>query len=251
MLYRYRDKDVFYELTGLGNPVLMLHGWGCDHAIFDSLVPVLSRDYSVYALDFPGFGASEEPDTVWGVELYTQFLEAFCKDLGIENPGIVAHSFGGRVAILYASRNACSRLFLMDAAGVKPRRSLKYYVKVYSYKAAKFFFNKILRNPEAWNARRAKAGSADYRNASPMMKAVLSKVVNEDLCDRMPLIKAPALLFWGEADTATPLSDAQKMNRLIPDSGLVTVPGGSHFSFLDNPYLAKRVLASFFNVTEV
>ena len=111
--------------------------------------------------------------------------------------------------------------------------------------------NKILRNPEAWNARRAKAGSADYRNASPMMKAVLSKVVNEDLCDRMPLIKAPALLFWGEADTATPLSDAQKMNRLIPDSGLVTVPGGSHFSFLDNPYLAKRVLASFFNVTEV
>ena len=106
MLYRYRDKDVFYELTGQGNPVLMLHGWGCDHAIFDSLVPVLSRDYSVYALDFPGFGTSEEPDSVWGVELYTQFLEAFCKDLGIENPGIVAHSFGGRVAILFASRNA-------------------------------------------------------------------------------------------------------------------------------------------------
>ena len=41
------------------------------------------------------------------------------------------------------------------------------------------------------------------------------------------------------------------MNKLSPDSGLVTVPGGSHFSFLDNPYLAKRVLASFFNVTEV
>ena len=119
MLYRYRDKDVFYEQTGQGSPVLTLHGWGCDHAIFDSLVPVLSKEYSVYALDFPGFGASEEPDSVWGVELYTQFLEAFCKDLGIENPGIVAHSFGGRVAILFASRNACSRLFLMDAAGVR------------------------------------------------------------------------------------------------------------------------------------
>ena len=229
----------------------MLHGWGCDHSIFDSLVPVLSNDYSVYALDFPGFGTSEEPESVWGVELYTQFLEAFCKDLDIENPGIVAHSFGGRVAILFASRNACSRLFLMDVAGVKPHRTLKYYVKVYLYKAGKFLYNKILRNPQAWEARRAKAGSADYRNASPRMKAVLSKVVNEDLCDRMPLIKAPTLLFWGEADTATPLSDAQKMNKLIPDSGLVTVPGGSHFSFLDNPYLAKRVLASFFNVTEV
>ena len=40
------------------------------------------------------------------------------------------------------------------------------------------------------------------------------------------------------------------MDKLIPDSVLVTVPGGSHFSFLDSPFLAKRVLASFFNVKE-
>ena len=251
MLYRYRERDVFYDQTGQGSPVVMLHGWGCDHSIFASLVPVLSSQYCVYSLDFLGFGESQEPDFVWGVEEYTKFFEAFCKDLGIENPGIVAHSFGGRVALLFASRNACSRLFLMDAAGVKPHRTLKYYAKVYTYKAAKFFYLKILRNPDAWNEKRSKAGSSDYRNASPVMKAVLSKVVNEDLCSRMPLIKAPTLLFWGEADTATPLSDAQKMNSLIPDSGLVTVPGGTHFSFLDNPFLAKRVLASFFNVKEV
>jgi pimeloyl-ACP methyl ester carboxylesterase len=78
-----------------------------------------------------------------------------------------------------------------------------------------------------------------------MMRAILSKVVNEDLCDLMPKISAPTLLFWGENDTATPLSDAKKMESLIPDAGLVTVAGAGHFSFLENPQLFERVLASF------
>ena len=79
-----------------------------------------------------------------------------------------------------------------------------------------------------------------------MMRAILSKCVNEDLCHLMPKISAPTLLFWGENDTATPLSDAKKMESLIPDAGLVTVAGAGHFSFLENPQLFERVLGSFF-----
>ncbi len=63
----------------------------------------------------------------------------------------------------------------------------------------------------------------------------------------MPSIKAPTLLIWGEDDTATPLSDAKKMERLIPDAGLVSFPGCGHYSFLDNPYLFGSVLKSFIN----
>ena len=80
------------------------------------------------------------------------------------------------------------------------------------------------------------------------MRAVLSKVVNEDLRSRMKHIKAPVLLFWGELDTATPLSDALQMERLIPDAGLVTVPGAGHFSFLENPALFRAVLKSFLKI---
>ena len=94
-------------------------------------------------------------------------------------------------------------------------------------------------------ARRAKAGSSDYNQASPMMRRVLSKVVNEDLCHLMPKITAPTLLFWGENDTATPLADAKKMEKLIPDAGLVTVAGAGHFSFLENTPLFLRVAESF------
>ena len=78
-----------------------------------------------------------------------------------------------------------------------------------------------------------------------MMRAILSKCVNEDLKHVMPLIKAPTLLIWGENDTATPLSDAKTMEKLIPDAGLVSFPGCGHYSFLDNPIGYKAVIKEF------
>ena len=95
------------------------------------------------------------------------------------------------------------------------------------------------------DARRAKAGSSDYASASPMMRRILSKVVNEDLSDRLPMIKAPTLLIWGENDTATPISDARKMEKLIPDAGLVAFAACGHYSFLDNPMQFAAVLRSY------
>jgi pimeloyl-ACP methyl ester carboxylesterase len=185
---------------------------------------------------------------VWGVEEYTRSVEALALEEGIESPILVGHSFGGRVSILFASRNNTRKIILTDAAGVKPKRSLTYYRKVYTYKLLKrlapIFLGKE-RAQELINQRRTKAGSSDYNNASPRMRAILSKVVNEDLCHLMPKISAPTLLFWGENDTATPLSDAKRMEKLIPDAGLVTVAGAGHYAFLENTPLFLRVVESF------
>ncbi|MDE6366944.1 MAG: alpha/beta hydrolase, partial [Muribaculaceae bacterium] len=76
---------------------------------------------------------------------------------------------------------------------------------------------------------------------------ILSRVVNEDLCGVMPAIKAPVLLVWVEAETATPLADAKKMESLIPGSGLVSFPGAGHYSFLERPAQFAAVLTSFLN----
>lgn len=246
MFFEYQNKKVYYEDRGQGKLIVFLHGWGCDHKIFDAITTPLSGTHRVIALDFPGFGESDEPDTVWGVEDYTRCLEAFCKGLSIEKPNLVGHSFGGRVSILFASRNDTGGLVLADAAGVKPQRSLGYYFKVYSYKTVKWFILKVLRDEEKMEKYRAKTGSSDYRNATPRMKAILSKVVNEDLRSEMPKIKAPTVLFWGTEDTATPIRDARIMEKLIPDTGLITVPGAGHFAFLEQSAQFISILRSFF-----
>lgn len=240
-----------YRVEGDGLPLILMHGWGCNLTTLASIEAVaIAAGRKVYNIDFPGFGQSPEPPEVWGVEDYTRLMEAFVKSEGIENPALLGHSFGGRVGILYSSRNPVEKLILVDAAGIKPRRPLKYYIKVYSFKAMKRLWRMLLGEKRAQariDAMRAKAGSSDYASASPRMRAILSKVVNEDLRHVMPSIKAPTLLIWGEADTATPLSDAKTMARLIPDSGLVSFPGCGHYSFLDNPRQFAAVLTNFLN----
>lgn len=239
-----------YTVQGSGNPLILMHGWGCTHSTVESIAAVASKTNTVYNVDFPGFGDSPEPPSVWGVEQYTRLIEGMSTQLGLKNPILIGHSFGGRVGILYASRNIVSKLILIDAAGVKPKRSIKYYIKVYSFKAMKHLMRLIYGKEKAAakiEAQRARRGSSDYASASPKMRAILSRCVNEDLQSEMPKIKAPTLLIWGENDTATPMRDARIMERLIPDAGLVSFPGCGHYSFLDNPIQFAAVLKSFLN----
>ena len=246
--FTYQSARLHYTDCGEGHPLLLLHGWGCNTTTFNAIRPFLEARFRVLTVDFAGFGQSDEPREVWGVEEYTRSIEALAKAEGVENPILIGHSFGGRVSIVYSSRNKTQKVILVDAAGVKPRRSLSYYRKVYTFKLLKRILPLMVgrkRANEIIEARRAKAGSSDYNQATPMMRAILSKCVNEDLCHLMPKIEAPTLLFWGEQDTATPLADAKRMKKLIPDAGLVTVAGAGHFSFLENTPLFLRVVESF------
>lgn len=251
MLYTYKNIKVNINVQGEGDPILLLHGWGCSNEIFRDIQQILSQSYTTYNFDFPGFGASDEPETVWGTEEYTAMVEQFVADNNIKSPALVGHSFGGRISIIYASRNDVSRVVLVDAAGIKPKRPFKYYWKVYTFKTLKWLCNTFLPKDKAQaiiDKRRKGAGSSDYSNASPMMRAILSKVVNEDLTHLLPKIKAPTLLFWGNMDTATPISDAKTMERLIPDAGLVVAHGTGHFSFLENAGLFTAVMKNFFKI---
>ena len=102
--------------------------------------------------------------------------------------------------------------------------------------------------PELIDDWRSRQGSADYRNASPMMRQCMVMAVNEDLTDLLPKIKQDTLLIWGDKDTATPISDAKLMEEKIPGSGLAVLKGCGHFSFLENPTVFKSIMRSYFNI---
>jgi pimeloyl-ACP methyl ester carboxylesterase len=90
-----------------------------------------------------------------------------------------------------------------------------------------------------------KHGSADYRAASPMMRQVLVKTVNEDLSPLLPKCTAETLLIWGRNDDATPIEDGQRMEKEMPQAALVTIENAGHFAFIDQQYLFMRVLAAY------
>lgn len=245
--------ELFYEVTGPedGNPVILMHGWGCNHATVRSIASALDSHMRVYNIDLPGHGKSEEPKEIWGVRDFSGLIEKFISINKIVKPSLIGHSFGGRISIILGAENDIDKIVLVDSAGIKPKRSFSYYRKVYSYKLMKILLPLILGKKKSEgiiSRQRDKRSSDDYRNSSPVMRGVMSRCVNEDLKKYMPDIKSSVLLIWGENDTATPLKDAEIMKSLIPDSGLVSFPGCGHYSFLDNPYGFRKVIQNFFNI---
>ena len=242
--------NLCYEVQGEGAPVIILHGWGCSKDTVQSITQHLSKTHRAFALDMPGFGETLPPSEVFGIEQYTKVVENFCRLMKIENPILIGHSFGGRISILFSSRNQTSKVMLVDAAGIVPKRTLKYHIKVRSYKIYKKLLPLFVGKQEAERRieeRRNRSGSADYRAAQGIMRAIFVKIVNEDLKYVMPKIKAPTLMIWGELDTATPLSDARTMEKLIKGSGVAVMKGCGHYSFLDNPRQFFAIVDAFLN----
>lgn len=243
-----------YISQGSGETVLFLHGWGANVGLFDALINFVSKRYKAVALDLPGFGGTEEPPTPWCVSDYCEFVKDFLRQIEIVPTVIICHSFGGRLAIKLSGEgilNSVRKIVFIDSAGIKPKKTAKQKFKLATYKIGKAVLSfapiKAI-FPDALEKLRKKRGSSDYQNATPLMRQVLVKVVNEDLTHLLPKVSASSLLIWGTNDTATPISDGEVFEKLIPDAGLVKIEGAGHFSYLEAPDFCQRVIGSFLKI---
>ena len=189
------------------------------------------------------------------MDAYGDFFEKFMEALKIKEAILLGHSYGGRVIIKLANREklpfTIQKIVLVDSAGIMPKRSFRQKMKIRRYKILKKIVNigwvyKIC--PELIDEWKSKQGSADYRNASPMMRQCMVKAVNEDLTHLLSGIKQETLLIWGDKDTATPIADAKRMEEQIPNAGLAVMPGAGHFCFLDNPGQFRGIMRAYFGL---
>lgn len=241
MNIKINGLNINYIVEGESNKeaLILLHGWGASSKAFLPVYKNLSNKYKVYVIDLPGFGKSDEPPKNYGVIEYSKIVLEFITKLKIQSPTLIGHSFGGRVIMKLVSdlKYTPKKIIFVDSAGIKPKRNIDYYFKVYSYKFAKnivkFVFNKDKADEIIANMRKNK-GSSDYKEASENMRSVFVNVVNEDLKYTLKNINVPTLVIWGENDLDTPLNDAKIITKYVKDSGLVVLKGAGHFSYLDN-----------------
>ncbi len=243
-------QEINYYQNGTGKDLVLLHGWGQNISMMQPIGAAFENDYRVTIIDFPGFGQSEEPKEVWTVYDYEKMLVSFFEELDIVNPTIIAHSFGARVATIYASKKPVEKMVYTGAAGIRPKRSLWYYLRLYTFKTLKVLTKLPLLNDYHEDVKKF-FGSSDYNQTSGIMRGTFINIVNEDLSHLLKLIKAPTLLMWGELDDAVPLKDAKKMESLIPDAGLVVMPGYGHFAYYNNKNYFLKVVTHFLMEEEV
>ena len=109
-----------YYRTGTGKTVVVLHGWGDNIAGIAPFLKSLSAHYDVVAMDVPGFGGTQAPETSWGLDEYAQYVQSFTTKLNIKPYAIIGHSNGGAIAIRAIAHGLkTEKLVLLASAGVR------------------------------------------------------------------------------------------------------------------------------------
>lgn len=246
MYYISKYGKIYYDIIGChGDCIVFLHGWGQDSTTFRNLYDDLKDEHRILVIDLLGFGKSDDPYEALTLDRYIDTIHEIIINLEISKPVIIGHSLGGRIAVKYYYRyQNAKQLYLISSAGIKPKRTLKYYYQIYNYKFKKRVFKLLGLSSHLCNIQK-ESGSSDFRQASPVMKRTLSLVVNEDLRKMLNKIDVFTVLIWGIYDVVTPYSDALIFEKEIKNSRLITFYNSNHFPHLTETKKMIKVIKKY------
>ena len=225
-------QKINYVEAGSGPNVILLHGLGDDLSIWEQTIPSLSGRYRVWALDQIGFGQSDKPFINYRVSVLVEFLNAFCKKVGIEKATLVGNSLGGWVAAAFAHAypGKVERLVLVGAAGYWPKRAgvqelsrqqlarLSVSTLAAYRDTLKWMFHNeaILTDEFVEQAYAAQLKRNDGYTINQFIESILR---GEDRLDgKTKQIKAQTLVVWGREDEPVPLAIGEAFAGEIPNA---------------------------------
>lgn len=231
MLQAYAGGRLFGTAFGSGAPrVVALHGWARSHADFATVLDGLDA----VAVDLPGFGATPPPPDAWGARQYAEAVVPLLAELP-EPAVVLGHSFGGKVAAHLAA-GWPDRVHALVLAGVPLLRVGSGRKPAVRFRIGRALHRRGLVGEEAMERLRQRYGSADYRAAQGIMRAVHVVSVNETFEDQLRATRCPVELVWGDDDTAAPLAVAHRAADILGDkANLTVVPGAGHMTPLTAP----------------
>jgi pimeloyl-ACP methyl ester carboxylesterase len=254
---------VAYRDLGSGDrPLVLVHGWACDHTFWRYQIPFLARQGRVIALDLPGHGWSTKPKVSYTPEVFVEALRAVMDDAGVSQGVLVGHSMGGALCRTFAQRypHRVAGLVLADPALVRapadPQKREEFAQMM------KGLVTSLTTGPEARDNVRSfiegmfvpetpeavrrlvldkMLGTAPYVRDSAMVNFLHLPTREEGLPTYVPTLA----LFGAETVRAEGEGLEEDLRRLFPHLTYEVWPGVSHFYMLEAPDRLNDRLAAF------
>ena len=235
---------------GIGEPLVLIHGFGADKDNFTRVAGILTHRFRVIAPDLPGFGeASRDGAANYHIDAQVERLRAFIDQLGLGAVHLGGSSMGGFIAAQYAATYpaAVRSLWLLDAAGATLARDtelIQRYIETgempllvrreADYRAllrAVTYRMPLL--PHSLHRALARRAVADFTLHSRIFREI--GVESPALDQRYPAIRAPTLIVWGREDRILNPAAGEAMHQAIPKSRLVLMDGTGHLPMIEHP----------------
>lgn len=246
------DIALNYDITGEGDPVLLVTGWGADAMAWMMNIPSLAERYKVITVDNRGMGLSDKPHTPYTAEMMADDTIGLLRHLGVGPVHLVGHSLGGMISqhvALKAPELLRSLTLMATSANVPvPAEPL---VNLWCNILEKLGIESHTDNVIVWTL------SMPYVEHNWEMVQVLRQmmlahwadvpldpvcfrrqgeaILKHRVLDRLGAIRTPTLVLAAEQDILTPPRNSEDIARAIPGAELVVLKDCAHGLNLEAP----------------
>jgi len=232
--------ELAYVHRGMGNPLVLLHGYPLDHHLWDEVAPLLEDTFDLIIPDLRGFGESTTVDTPLTVNDYASDVVLLLDMLGIQKTAIAGHSMGGYVALafarLYPKRVRGLGLVSSQVLADPPDRKEGRYKSVADVEqngiggvveamTTKFTSDSAL---QAF-ARR----SMEAQKPAAYIGALKAMAERADSSSLLPAFSFPVVIVHGDADVLIPVDRAREVKAALPNAYLVEISGAGHMPMME------------------
>jgi pimeloyl-ACP methyl ester carboxylesterase len=267
---RVNGAELWYRLSGEGEPVAQIHGAGFGHFNFAPCTPELAQRFLVLDYDLRGYGQSDRPLQHYDMEVWADDLAGLLDVLGIEAAHVHGTSMGGMIAIVFAAKypertisvvincaaaklGASGRLVFknwIDIARLDPDGpGSRILAELIAWQALS---RRFLETPDGVAAIDTIQQILRDSNRLEVFTAACQAMCDMDLTGWLPRITAPALVLGGDEDLMTPWDQGpdgagqQAIYEGIPGAEKHVIAGSNHSTIFDNTAEHVRVVADFF-----
>jgi pimeloyl-ACP methyl ester carboxylesterase len=225
---------IYTEISGSGQPLILVHGLGGSTRWWARNVPALARSCRVYVLDLLGFGRSRGQRFV--LRDAAGLLVHWMDQLGLARASIVGHSMGGFIAAYIAAQfpERVERLVLVDAAALPLERlDLRHAWR-------------IVRGLPHLPLTLLPVLCTDALRAGPVtLSKALRELLSMDIRPDLARIEAPTLILWGEHDATLPVAVGRRLHAHLPQAAFLVIAGAGHQPMWECPTAFNQAVLQF------
>ncbi|MCC5640576.1 alpha/beta hydrolase [Nostoc sp. CHAB 5844] len=251
--------ELFYEIKGTGEPLLLIAGFMCDRSYWSLLLPYLISQYQVIRFDNRGIGQSSAPDSPYSIQQMANDAAALLDILGIHQVHVVGHSMGGKIAqelaLLYPEK---IKSLILLASFAKSNERFNSLIKTWGDVAAKvdlklyeqlilpwIFTDNFYSMPEMVDQLIEWAINYPFAPTAHGIYHQSRAIINHDTSDKIQHIHCPTLVIVGKQDILTPIKFSEQLAQGIPQSELIVIEHGGHGFLIESTEVVAQAMLKF------
>jgi pimeloyl-ACP methyl ester carboxylesterase len=246
-----------YEDSGRGEPpIVLVHGWTCDHTYFAPQAEHYSRAHRVISVDLRGHGESDKPVQEYTMAQFADDIVWLCQQLRVEKPVVVGHSMGGVIAFELAARHPDFAAAIVGVdSPIVPSQELRDGVaqlvqnlKSPNYvQASQDFVSGVLFLQSDDPLLKARIVEAMSSAPQHVMASAMENIFACDTVASTAAVKVPALLLNAEGP-GWPIAGVQRIKEINANIAFGQTVGAGHFHQLVVPDQVNAMIDRFLAV---